>query len=506
MKLHFLGHSEFILEMENASGRPVRILFDSWLSDFAFGDLLARNPRIVPDWKAFPRLDAVFLSHPHCDHFDPYTLRLLFETQRPVILLPETIEFTAPLLQEFLDQPEIFLLHDRRETKFQGLSLFGRCFSQAAYTNEDDVMTLFAASDDEIFFTEVDSALPETIEVYTEVHDRFAAKDYSTRVYAATRNELEALYIALDTPRGADRQRKIKQYVKRRREEMYHEYAKFDDDDSGTPEIWKLPRVVRILTGQGLAFAAEIDPDRQKASCPFPLTDVASLERETAKEFRRRIGIHDQEAGSVFDIRGAEIRKAPIAYASFQPLDFSGGEEIALGPDTLDRPLVDEVRDERTQESKILAALNNRFLPFQTAHRSAALKDLLLANEDRRYIIRIRYGTVEKNRTALYAFRFGGTSFQEIPNVKRFDESYWANDVDDFLEGRQDMFSTTFHHFTPGTRAHFWACLGMPYLNSDLVEKKIRLHFERAAAGENVTDWVLPRGRANTVWAPPKRA
>lgn len=499
MKLHFLGHSEFIVEMENPAGRPVRILFDSWLSDFAFGDFLARNPRIVPDWKKFPQLDAVYLSHPHCDHFDPYTLKALFETQRPVILLPETIEFTAPILQEYLDQPEIFLLHDRREVKFQGLTLFGRCFSQAQYTNEDDVMTLFAASDREIFFTEVDAAIPETVEAYTEVHDRFAAKDYDTRVYAATRNELEALYLALDTPLAADRRRKIKQYVKHRRLEMEREFSKFDDDEDGTPEIWKLPRMVRMITGQGLVFPGAVDAGREKASAPFPLADVVTHERETAKNFKRRLGIHAHEPGLIFDIRGMEIKKSKIGYAEFSPLDFSGGDAVQLTEDTLDRPVVDEVRDEKNQEDRILAALNQRFLPFQTAHRSAPMKDLLLGNEDRRYIVRIRYGTSEKNHAVLYAFRFGRPGFERIPNVKRFDESYWANDVDDFLEGRQDMFSTTLHHFISGTRGHFWACLGMPFLNSDLVDKKIRLHFERASHGDDAAGWVLPRALANVV-------
>jgi len=36
MKIHYLGHSEFVVEMQNAEKKPVKILSDTWLSDYAF--------------------------------------------------------------------------------------------------------------------------------------------------------------------------------------------------------------------------------------------------------------------------------------------------------------------------------------------------------------------------------------------------------------------------------------------------------------------------------------
>ena len=48
-------------------------------------------------------------------------------------------------------------------------------------------------------------------------------------------------------------------------------------------------------------------------------------------------------------------------------------------------------------------------------------------------------------------------------------------------------------------------CLATPLLNSDLVEKRLRLHFARAAAGETPGTWVLPLYGGHTTRAPEPR-
>ena len=70
-------------------------------------------------------------------------------------------------------------------------------------------------------------------------------------------------------------------------------------------------------------------------------------------------------------------------------------------------------------------------------------------------------------------------------------EFYWANDIDDFLDGRCDEFSTVCRRPLGGTAIRLWQCLGLPYLNNDIIEKKLRYHFERAAYGESSSDWVM---------------
>ena len=72
------------------------------------------------------------------------------------------------------------------------------------------------------------------------------------------------------------------------------------------------------------------------------------------------------------------------------------------------------------------------------------------------------------------------------------DEFYWANDLEDFLDGKLDEFSIFPRKPLAGKALRLWKCLGMPFLNQDLVKKKLRMHFERAAAGLANESWVLP--------------
>jgi hypothetical protein len=60
------------------------------------------------------------------------------------------------------------------------------------------------------------------------------------------------------------------------------------------------------------------------------------------------------------------------------------------------------------------------------------------------------------------------------------DEDYFLSDILDFLEGRQEMYSSFWHRLDPKRAYRLWTCLGANYMNHDLVEKKYRLHFERA--------------------------
>lgn len=123
MLLTPLGHTQCLLDIEGLSG-SVRILIDSWLSDFCVGDMMGREPRIRIDWKTL-KPDIVYISHAHTDHFDPYTLTEIFKVIRPIILLPETLSYLVDTLNTFLDQPKIILLaHDQPQT-ISGVSFHG---------------------------------------------------------------------------------------------------------------------------------------------------------------------------------------------------------------------------------------------------------------------------------------------------------------------------------------------------------------------------------------------
>ena len=120
MKIHYLGHSEFVVEIQNSSGKTIKILSDAWLSNYAFGDMMARYPKIEVDYSKL-ELDAIFISHSHCDHLDPYTLVKIYENlkPRPLLLIPETLLFLVPLFEKYLPKQKIQILKSGIPFHFQ---------------------------------------------------------------------------------------------------------------------------------------------------------------------------------------------------------------------------------------------------------------------------------------------------------------------------------------------------------------------------------------------------
>jgi L-ascorbate metabolism protein UlaG (beta-lactamase superfamily) len=104
MILDYLGHSEFIAILKNASGQDVTILSDTWLSNYAFGDLMGRNPTFDINYDILHHIDAIFISHTHCDHLDPYTLISLYKNLKnsPTLLIPETMLFLKDTFLKYL--------------------------------------------------------------------------------------------------------------------------------------------------------------------------------------------------------------------------------------------------------------------------------------------------------------------------------------------------------------------------------------------------------------------
>lgn len=65
-------------------------------------------------------------------------------------------------------------------------------FSQNDITNEDDVMMIALSNDKELVFAEIDTVIDEyDEEVQSELFRIFDSREYETRTYIASRNELE---------------------------------------------------------------------------------------------------------------------------------------------------------------------------------------------------------------------------------------------------------------------------------------------------------------------------
>lgn len=149
----------------------------------------------------------------------------------------------------------------------------------------------------------------------------------------------------------------------------------------------------------------------------------------------------------------------------------------------------------------MLALLNERYRPALAADLEEPLKKIIREAKGHTYVIEIKYGTAEDFQSINYGIGFEDFAFVELDEERKKTtepaESYWANDLEDHLNGTQDMFSTTLHTFEEGRNIRLWNWLGLPFLNSDLIMKKMAVHFERAARGETVADWVLPLAAEN---------
>ena len=170
----------------------VHILVDSWLSDYAVGDLMERNTKIKLDPEKMKSIDAIYISHAHTDHLDPYTLVEIYQHASPLLILPVTLRFLAPVFAEYLLTAQIHWLIPRDPYTLNGVEITGYMFSQADITNEDAVMMLSISNDRELLFAEIDTVPDEyDADIATQLFQIFDRKEYQTRCYLASRNELE---------------------------------------------------------------------------------------------------------------------------------------------------------------------------------------------------------------------------------------------------------------------------------------------------------------------------
>jgi len=78
--------------------------------------MMARNPRIKINYNKLQNIDAIFLSHSHLDHIDPYTLIEIYEKleKKPDILLAETLAFLIPIFNKYLNNPNIIIIETEK--------------------------------------------------------------------------------------------------------------------------------------------------------------------------------------------------------------------------------------------------------------------------------------------------------------------------------------------------------------------------------------------------------
>lgn len=491
MRILGLGHSAFLLEIAAPDGDPVRLLVDPWVSDFAVGDLMARFPRLRFDPADLGPLDGIWISHAHTDHLDPESLVRLRSSLAPFppLILPASLAHLAPLLRERLDPPEIRLLGENEPIEVRGVELRGFFNPAFEASNEDDVMVLLVCGEGEAILSESDAVLPWHVPDLREtLADLLLEDGVDTAAWLTTKNQLDATMSMLASEGREDRFRRIQ----RVRDELTREIGSLhlvpEDEDDPLDD----PRLVRLIGGQGLA-APEPAAALNRILFPITVADRVRMERDLVAAAGLERTIEELVPGQWHEVEEGRVRRA--REPALRLVDEAGArryhEESRVVAELPRAPLRDEARDAGTQAARILAYANERFLPHLVGARNPPVESLV-SDGDGEWRIRVRFGTTADFQDRDLRISFDAPRFAWAAPEGDPHEHFFANDVEDVLDGRADEFSTFCRAPLPAPTQHLWLSLGMPWLNPDLVERKLRFHFDRIARGETNADFVLP--------------
>jgi hypothetical protein len=496
MQITAFGHSCIQLSFQHPDTAEItRILIDPWLSDHATGDSMGRFPRLRFHSAALEPIHAVYLSHAHCDHLDPYTLvRLWRELESPPLLIvPVSLSFLLPLFREYLDNPEIQVLKGHENWTFRGLEFLGFFDIGTEANNEDDVMVLVLTNGTERVLIEADARLSLEHPNFRKFISMLMRRpDLQTSVYLTTENELTGTLESRNCSTIEERENLHEYATYEMLEAVHYLYMPVEDP----VDIWQGERVLRLVHGQGLTAPHELDESWQHILFPVRIADRVDAEREAAEQngCKHQIGCltvghtHTIEAGRI-------VHRAPAQGLTLldDEKDRAYNAHLPFFPQFPCAPLRADSRDTELQRTRILALLNERFLPYLHGIRLPPVLHLL-ADSGGTYRIRIHYGQAEDDNAKDYVLGFSECRFiEETASQEPEQEAYWANDLEDFLDGRCDEFSIFCRKQFPVEQMRLWSCLSTPLLNSDLVLKRIGLHFERARSGLTPGSYVLER-------------
>ena len=493
MKLIGLGHSELFIEIQNKQGKDMRILSDSWLTSHVFGDFMERSHHLNISFDELPKIDGIFLSHAHCDHFDPYTLVEIYKHQTPDILLPETLTYLEDILKKYLPKANVIVLPDREVFQWNGLDFYGIVFRETHANNENDVMTLCVSNNKEIVYMEVDSAPPDTADFWEELYGVFTRKNYETICYMGTRNELEGIFKSLDASSPKQRRELINTYKEKRQEEIHWQYAQYDEGFSEYPDVTTLNGLTKVFNGQGIVFPKELGTEFDEILIPVSIAEITKWEKSIAKDYGRNIPMDFIICGKALEVSGGKVKQiqTPKYLSKITSRNFTYNPKSQAVRTTIDKPLSVEQRDENLIKSAVLRELNTRFVPYQIASLDSTLREMVLRSPNKSYVIEVKFGDEKKYHSVFFTYSIKQMKFKvSKKDETHVNESYWANDLADLFEGRQEMFSTFLHHLRHERPLHFWTCLNMPFVAPELVQKRFELHFERATKGETVENFV----------------
>ena len=488
MQITALGHSCVLLDLDSVTtGERTRILVDPWLSDHAVGDGMGRFPRLRFETAELGPIHAVFLTHAHCDHLDPYTLVRLWRElpEPPELWIPATLSVLIPIFEANLPEVRIRVFAPHEVQRVRGLEVFGFHDVSPVPTNEDDVLILVVTNGNERVLIEADANLTlEDPELRAFVSGLLCDPALDSAVFLTTENELTATLGSKSCTTLEEREALVDQA---RDELLTSIYALYEP--TGDPfDLWQGEHVLRLIHGQGLTAPQELDARWQQILFPVRIAHRVQEERAAAAVLGCRHRIGELTVGSVHTVVGGRVTEVcpePALTLLDEESTRIYDPSLAFFPDLPVAPLRPEVRDVDAQRPRIESLLNDRFLPWLHGSRLPPLLHLL-AHHGGTYTVRVVFGEEPVDFVLGY-----GTRFEAREPGGEVQETYWANDLDDLLDGRADVFSNFCREPFPGMEIRLWACLGTPLLDGDLLPKRVARHFERAHAGLTPGSYVL---------------
>ena len=453
---------------------------------------MSRFPRVRFDADIFSDVDAIYLTHAHCDHLDPYTLLRLWNelASPPVLIIPVSLSFVIPIFERYLLNPDIIVLKPHEPILFAGLELLGFFDVSDQPNNEEDVMILVITNDNERILVEADARLSlELVHFRQFISMLLRAPNLETVVYLTTENELTGTMEGRNCTSLEDRE-EILAYAT---EEMYtsveNVYIPFDDP----MDLWNDSRLIRLIHGQGLTAPHSLDKRWQKILFPVRIEHRIQAERQIAEQYGYKHRIDGLDVGYTHTIQHGAVKNKSI-FSGYTLLDRE--EQRAYEPDNdffpclPCAPLRIYEGDIEHQKKQIESLINDFFVPYLHGIRQPPVLHLL-SEHDGEYRIHIHYGST-LDSFFVYVLSFANPIFVETADSSSPPhEAYWANDLIDFLEGMCDEFSTFCRRQIPAPYMRLWTALATPLLNGERAKKRIERHFERAARGDTPESWVL---------------
>jgi hypothetical protein len=505
-----LWHTEFLLDIENVWWENVRILVDTWFSDFAIWDMMERSVKFRLDQEKISTIDAMYISHAHCDHFDPYMLIEFYASKQqkyPLLILPNTLQYLSWLIEKYIPNAPIKWLSNNEIFVLKWIEITWLMFEQDDITNEDDVMILSIASSREIVFAEIDTLPSDTLEIQKSLVKLFSKKTYETILYLASRNELEWNLKILDYDTEKARENLKRSYLAARREEIEWWYAKWEDEEyQDTPNFMTLPGFCRGFIGQWICYPY-VFSEKLATLAAFTLSEVVEREVSFAEQYGYDFPQKALLPGRQFRIENGNIeqgrKECSIGEIQKYIPEWKAQSDIRIYATWPLIPRELSWEDIEQAKQRILEVLNYRFLPYWSASPTASLRSVMIKNKEWVYRIGFRVSVIAKNEAiqetgngllwprewqeqwVVFEYSFADVDFREVPYVEgmRIDESYWLEDILDFLDGKQELYSNFWHKLEPNIQYRLWTCLGANFCNNDIVLRKYELHFERAISG-----------------------